>query len=263
MKRFRAAAGLTSLLWTALLAAPAQANFHFWEIEEIYTNYDGSVQFIELATSFNSQHVVNGHEIRVIVNGIATNTFIFNSNLPNSSTQDKTVLIATPGFGDLAGGVEPDYFLPDPMSSGPFFDPYVASMTISFVGADSVTFAGSLLPTDGDNSLYFTTSGLTSTGSNSPQNFAGDDGGVTLPPPATDGDYNGDGVVDTADYVTWRKTDGSQGGYDTWRMHFGESLSGAGSGANNTPAVPEPATVTLLALLAAYVSAVIRRPKAG
>jgi hypothetical protein len=61
------------------------------------------------------------------------------------------------------------------------------------------------------------------------------------------GDFNDDGSVDAADYVVWRKTDGSQSGYDTWRAHFGESL--AGGSASNTTA-PEP-TNLLLPMLAA------------
>jgi hypothetical protein len=43
--------------------------------------------------------------------------------------------------------------------------------------------------------------------------------GVASPP----GDYNNDGSVDTADFVYWRKADGSAGGYNLWREHFGES----------------------------------------
>jgi Glycosyl hydrolase catalytic core len=55
------------------------------------------------------------------------------------------------------------------------------------------------------------------------------------------GDFNADGTVDAADYVVWRKTDGSQAGYNTWRAHFGEPGS-SGSRAN----VPEPTLVMLI-----------------
>ncbi|HEX2473526.1 MAG TPA: hypothetical protein VHK01_02200, partial [Lacipirellulaceae bacterium] len=52
------------------------------------------------------------------------------------------------------------------------------------------------------------------------------------------GDYNHDGRVDAADYVVWRKNDGSQAGYDTWRTNFGRT---AGSGTVlATEVVPEP-----------------------
>jgi hypothetical protein len=202
---------MTSFLCTALLGMPAQATFHLWEIQEIYTNYNGSVQFIELATSFSSQNAVNGHQIQATSDG-TTKTFTFNSNIPSSSTQNKTLLIATPGFGDLVGGVAPDYSLPDPNMAGPFFDPDATNITINFVGSDSVTFAGSLLPKDGVISLYFTAAGVTSTATNSPQNFAGDDGMVNLPPPDLPGDYNDDGTVDAADYVAWRKNVGAPAG---------------------------------------------------
>jgi hypothetical protein len=37
-----------------------------------------------------------------------------------------------------------------------------------------------------------------------------------------DGDYNGNGVVDAADYVVWRDTGGSQAAYDLWRANFGK-----------------------------------------
>ena len=59
------------------------------------------------------------------------------------------------------------------------------------------------------------------------------------------GDYNFDGTVDAADYVVWRKVDGSQQGYDTWRANFGQSV-GSGSVSNTT--VPEPTTALLLIL---------------
>ncbi len=61
-----------------------------------------------------------------------------------------------------------------------------------------------------------------------------------------DGDFNNDGSVDAADYVVWRKTDGTTDGYNLWRQNFGASL-GSGSGAlASTGAVPEPASLALL-----------------
>jgi hypothetical protein len=82
--------------------------------------------------------------------------------------------------------------------------------------------------------------------------------GPTLP-----GDYNGNGTVDAADYVVWRKTlgtsmpnytgaDGNGNGvvdqddHAVWRAQFGETLSvGAGSLVAAAPTVPEPATAVL------------------
>jgi hypothetical protein len=75
------------------------------------------------------------------------------------------------------------------------------------------------------------------------------------------GDYNDDGTVDAADYVTWRKNQGTMttlpndptGGtigttqYNTWRANFG-STGGSGAGATAglpSSAVPEPACAIL------------------
>jgi hypothetical protein len=63
--------------------------------------------------------------------------------------------------------------------------------------------------------------------------------------PDASGDYNGDGIVDAADYIEWRKglgTQYQQSHYDVWRAHFGQSVSGGGSGA-----APEPAGAWLVA----------------
>ncbi len=91
---------------------------------------------------------------------------------------------------------------------------------------------------------------------------------ATGPVAGVPGDYNGDGKVDAADYVVWRKNEGTTnvlpndpiGGtigaahYNQWRTNFG-AMGGAGSGdsASADGAVPEPATMLLL-LLAALVA---------
>jgi hypothetical protein len=83
---------------------------------------------------------------------------------------------------------------------------------------------------------------------------------AALPP----GDFNQDGTVDAADYIVWRKSDGTQTGYDTWRANFGTSLS-AGSGsaipsAGPLPAVPEPATRMIASIAAIVIGVALRRP---
>jgi autotransporter-associated beta strand protein len=81
------------------------------------------------------------------------------------------------------------------------------------------------------------------------------------------GDYNGNGVVDTADYTVWRDSLGQMGtglaadgdasgtidagDYNVWKLHFGAVSPGigAGSGAGATgsaSAVPEPNCLLLL-----------------
>jgi T5SS/PEP-CTERM-associated repeat protein/autotransporter-associated beta strand protein len=77
------------------------------------------------------------------------------------------------------------------------------------------------------------------------------------------GDYNDDGVVDTADHVAWRKIDGSQSGYDIWRTNFGRTLGG-GAGSSPTfdeasqPPAPEPAGAVLVILAWGTVVAIRR-----
>ncbi|QDU86907.1 Chondroitinase-B precursor [Pirellulimonas nuda] len=81
---------------------------------------------------------------------------------------------------------------------------------------------------------------------------------ASLEPALSDGDYNGDGVVDAADYTTWRDNLGSsvtlpgdttpgsvtQADYDVWRNNFGAS----GGAAPASAAVPEPGGLALLTL---------------
>lgn len=63
--------------------------------------------------------------------------------------------------------------------------------------------------------------------------------------PGLDGDHNGDGTVDAADYVLWRKDPanhgGEPGGYDDWKANFAET----GPGSGGSGAVPEPGTAAL------------------
>jgi serralysin len=87
------------------------------------------------------------------------------------------------------------------------------------------------------------------------------------------GDYNGDNLIDAADYLVWRDALASgspllndpngngiadSADFDYWRDHFGQT-SGSGAGASaSAAAVPEPSTV-LLAIAATVGSALMRR----
>lgn len=66
-----------------------------------------------------------------------------------------------------------------------------------------------------------------------------------------EGDFNGDGKVDAADYVLWRNNLGDATNYNLWRSHFGQTL-GSGSGLNSG-AVPEPAVFGLALIAAAAI----------
>jgi hypothetical protein len=78
---------------------------------------------------------------------------------------------------------------------------------------------------------------------------------MALVPEPPQGDFNQDGSVDAADYVVWRKglgTTYTQADYDRWRAHFDE-VAPRGAIAIQAdallPAVPEPSTFALTALV--------------
>jgi len=66
------------------------------------------------------------------------------------------------------------------------------------------------------------------------------------------GDYDRNGIVDAADYVVWRKSDGSSAGYGTWRENFGRTV-GTGGDADDATGVPEPMTLNLVSLVTLIV----------
>jgi glucose/arabinose dehydrogenase len=91
-----------------------------------------------------------------------------------------------------------------------------------------------------------------------------------LAAPTLPGDYNGDHVVNAADYTVWRNNLGTTavlpndpiGGeigtaqYDQWKNNFGEGNSGVGSAAG----VPEPGTLSLVVLgLLGWMTPIRRR----
>jgi hypothetical protein len=67
------------------------------------------------------------------------------------------------------------------------------------------------------------------------------------------GDYNLNGRVDSADYVVWRNSNGTQAAYNVWRANFGASSTGSGS-ATGLSAVPEPSCAGLIVVVAFLIS---------
>src|SRR5262245_19001810 len=54
------------------------------------------------------------------------------------------------------------------------------------------------------------------------------------------GDFNVNGRVDAADYVTWRQNNGTSADYNLWRTQFGKIISASATAAVEISAVPEP-----------------------
>ncbi len=152
--------------------AMPNASFHLWQINEIFSCPNGSVQFIEMTTNSANQEFLGGHVLQA-TSGAQTHPFTFPNNLPSDSAQ-KSVLIATAGFGNLPGGVTPDYTLPAN------FIFITGSGSVELVGAftSPISYNSGGLPLDGINSLR--PGGAT--GVNSPRNFAGQPGSISCPP---------------------------------------------------------------------------------
>ena len=162
----------------ALFAAGAAAEFHTFQIDELYSNADGTVQYVVLHESagMNGENLLHGQRLTsTSVSG--TQTLLFPANLPGGScgnytcsdspTANKRVLIATAGFAAL-GLIVPDYVILNGFLA-------VGGGTVNYAFVDQMTYA--TLPTDGVTALY-------SDGTkrqNLAKNFAGATATVTAP----------------------------------------------------------------------------------
>jgi len=161
-------------LWALMFAASgASAAFHLFQIEQLFSNADGSVQFIVMHefTGSNFESFWGGNPLTSMSAG-GNKNFTFPGNLPSSQTAGKRVLIASQGFAAL-GIVTPDYTVPNgflPTGGG----------TLNYAGVDSVTFGA--LPVDGVTAINRNGQMIP----NLATNFAGQTGSVTAaaPPPA-------------------------------------------------------------------------------
>jgi hypothetical protein len=136
---------LIALFVIATMANMASASFHTFQIEQIYSDATGTVQFLVLheVSGLSGQNFLAGHVLTSTQPSTAAKSFTFPSNLPNQSTAGKRMLIASQGFAAL-GIVTPDYVIPNgfiPLANG----------TINYASADIVSYAA--LPTDGTHAL--------------------------------------------------------------------------------------------------------------
>lgn len=165
---------------TFACAIAAQAGSHLWEINEIFSNYDGTIQFIELKESLGAAGEIGlaGHELISVSTG---NMFLITANLV-PPTSNMHLLFGTPAFAALPGAPTPNYIIP-----AGFFNPNGDTIdwepTLNY---DTFTFTAGQLPIDGINSIRFT-SFIVDTfviETNSPTNYAGQSGTVNAGPPA-------------------------------------------------------------------------------
>jgi hypothetical protein len=197
LRLVRVAAALVALGFAQL----ATASFHLFRIEQIYSNADGTVQFVVLHESFgaNGENFWAGQSL-MATGGGATRTFTFPSNLPSSATAGRRVLVATQGFAAL-GIVTPDYVIPNGFLS-------TGAGSVNFANVDIVGYGS--LPTDGVNAINHATQSVP----NLATNFAGQSGSVAPPPPLF-GNYQG---------LWWKNPPGSESGWGINLNHQGPTI---------------------------------------
>jgi len=186
----------------AAFASSAHASFHTWRIEQIFSNADGTIQFVVLheAAGANGQNFWAGLPFTSTRAGV-TNSLQFDRNLPSGATAGRRALLATKGFKDL-GLVVPDYEIADgflPVNGG----------ALNFAGVDFVNYSS--LPTDGVTAINRSGAPIP----NVATNFAGHTGSVTVqaPPPAKN--FQG---------LWWKSPAGSESGWGINFAHQGTTL---------------------------------------
>lgn len=178
-----------SLLWLAAIAVgaclvrPAQATFHLWHIDEVYSNASGTVQYIDFV---QPSFIIDDERFLTEANladSFSGNTYSFPTNLPAAPVANQHFLVATPGYAALSGVPAPDYVLP----TNDWFNPN--GDTITYAGfVDSFTFSSGQLPTDGTHALFRAYGSTTmSVVADTATNFAGVSGAVPVPEPAAFG----------------------------------------------------------------------------
>ncbi len=196
-------------------------------------------------------------------------------NSPASVSFDATTLASTNQLLMEIGGT----------TAGTQFDHITATGTLTLGGALNVSLINAFTPAAGQSFdlLDFNPGSLSGTFSsiNLPSLSAGlqwnasqlySTGAISV---NILGDYNGNGVVDAADYVVYRATlgtsgaalaaDGNQNGvidagdYDVFRANFGHQ-AGSGAGAQFSAPVPEPASLALATGVVFAIAGIRRRP---
>ncbi len=138
--------GLAALV--ALLPAFASALPGTFHIDALYSNADGSVQYVEIrdhgaSDCDASENLWSGQQMRFRSAAGTWTTYTFAANLPTCATSGKRILIGSTGFAAL-GVVTPDYVMPNGSLS-------TTSGAVNF--ADVAFLEYSSLPLDGVSEL--------------------------------------------------------------------------------------------------------------
>ncbi len=158
----RAVGAIAVGLWVAVASAAST-----FQIEGIYSNADGAVQYVVLreTAGADGQQALSGGTLSITHRGF-TKVFTFPTDLPSSATANRRVLIASQGLAAL-GIIAPDYVFPNQFLA-------TDGATLAFFGVDQVTYGP--LPTDGIDAI----DRAGATIPNSATNFAG--ASLAIPP---------------------------------------------------------------------------------
>jgi len=180
----RTIVGLATLV-LGLVTVSANAAFHLFRIDQVYSNADSTIQYVVLreSTGSNGENFWAGHKLETTSTGGAQQQFTFPTGLPSSATASRRVLVATAGFAAL-GLVAPDYVVPNG------FIPRGGGKVDYASGTDEVTFTA--LPSDGATAVNRNGQPVAAT----PTNFAGATTTLTASaPPPTSPDLNQHGLT--------------------------------------------------------------------
>ena len=138
-------------MWMALASFASTAEPPSFKISQIYSNLDGSTQFIRLTETkgLNGQHHFAGLTLTSTHNGI-TKQFVFPSDLPTDQTANLSIVVASSLYVPVSGTLfslawaSPDFLIPERFVA-------IDGGSIDFAGVDQVSYAS--LPTDGESGI--------------------------------------------------------------------------------------------------------------
>src|SRR5947208_11924927 len=114
VKTARSLLRLALLLGAAVFLSSnvARASYHLWDVNEVYSSADGTVQFIELRALAGGQQNLGSFSATIrSTNSSGINVFTFPTNLPGDTTS-KTCILGTSNLTSVPGGVVPCYIVP-------------------------------------------------------------------------------------------------------------------------------------------------------
>ena len=172
-----------------IVVASAWAGAHTWNVVEVFSNGDGTIQFVELMEPGGASGEINIGGLAVTSNATG-NELIFPANLPVGSSANASILLGTAAYAALPGAPTPDHIIPANFFSNES-EPFPG---IEYHVYDDFIFGVGMLPLNGKDSLHHVGANYDA-GPNSPTNFHGESGNVDACP--WDLDADGDtGITD-------------------------------------------------------------------